>query len=131
VAGKYTAPTPGSCTATNWHNARTTLSPGTYCGGITISAIGTTVTASTGLYILLGGGLTVGGGANLSGPGVTSYNTYNATYSYKPIVVSGGSATQLSAPTSGSCEGLLFWQDLALPSSYWNQQNTVSGWECY
>jgi len=127
LAGKYTAPTPGTCTATGWHNSGPTISPGTYCGGITISASGTTVTASAGTYILLGGGLTVSGGANLSGSDVTFYNTYNATYSYKPSVVSGGSATQLSAPTSGAYEGLLFWQDPNLPSTYWNQQNTVSG----
>jgi hypothetical protein len=127
LAGKYIAPTPGGCDYTNWHNAGTTISQGTYCGGITISSSGTTVTASAGRYILLGGGLTVSGGANLAGSGVTFYNTYNGTYSYKPFVISGGSATQLSAPTSGAYEGLLFWQDPALPSNQWNQQNTVSG----
>ena len=128
LSNRFTRPTPGSCTATNWHNNGASISPGTYCGGIVISSNGTTVNAAPGTYILYGGGLTVSGGANLSGTGVTFVNLDSTLYGgYKPIVVSGGSSTQLSAPTSGDYEGLLFWQDpLLLPTNY-NKQNTVSG----
>lgn len=127
LTGKYPRPTPGSCTATNWNNGGTSISPGTYCGGIVVS--GTTVTASPGTYILNGGGLTVSGGGNLTGSGVTFINLDSGgSYGgYKPIVVSGGSATQLSAPISGTYEGLLFYQDPSLSSTNYNKQNTVSG----
>jgi Putative Flp pilus-assembly TadE/G-like len=126
LVGKYTRPTPGACTFTNWNNSGTTLSPGTYCGGISIGG-GTTVTASAGLYILYGGGLTVSGGSNLAGTGVTFYNTNNGG-SYKPFTISGtSSATQLSAPSSGAYEGLLFFQDPNLPSNLWSQKDTISG----
>jgi hypothetical protein len=127
-SGKYPRPTPGTCTATGWHNNGTSIGPGAYCGGIVISSSGTTVTATAGTYILLGGGLTVSGGANLSGTGVTFINLDTNLYGgYKPIVVSGGSSTQLSAPTSGTYEGLLFYQDPNLGSTNYNKQNTVSG----
>jgi len=131
-AGKFTVPAtaanPGTCIATNWHNNGTTLSPGTYCGGITVDS-SNTVTASQGTYILYGGGLSVSGGGNLVGAGVTFFNMDSGSNygGYKPIVVSGGSTTQLSAPTSGAYQGLLFWQDPNLPSNNYNKQNTVSG----
>jgi hypothetical protein len=88
------------CDFTKWHNASTTLNPGTYCGGITISG-GSNVTFNPGTYILLGGGLNISGDSSANGTGVTFYNTGNAEYAYKPVVVSGGSATSFSAPVSG------------------------------
>ena len=119
-----TAPTFSStCDHTGWHNATPTLSPGVYCNGITVSG-GYSVTFSAGTYILLGGGLDISGGSNGTGSGITFYNTGNSTYSYKPIVISGTSTTTMSAPTSGSLTGILFFQDRSISSS---SQNTVSG----
>ena len=92
-----------------------TLNPGVYCGGITVSGNGVSATFSSGTYILLGGGLQIKGGANATGSGVMFYNTYNSTYSYSPIVVS-ASSTTLSAPTSGTYEGVLFFQDRNIPT---------------
>jgi hypothetical protein len=106
------------------------IQPGTYCGGITISGSNTTVHFAGGTYVLAGGGLQVQGGANvISDAGVTFFNTTatNNQPGYKPIVVSGGSTTSLSAPTSGTYAGILFFQDRTLPSQDLNQQNTVSG----
>ena len=73
------APTPGACTATNynWSQGTTTLSPGTYCGGIHIS--GGNVTFSAGQYIMLGGGLTIDSASTTAtGSGVSFYNTSNS-----------------------------------------------------
>lgn len=128
LAGKYPRPTPAGCTATSWHNNSPTLWPGTYCGGIVVDS-NVTVTANAGMYILYGGGLTVSGGGNLIGTGVTFFNMDSGSSygGYKPMVISGGSATQLSAPTSGTYEGLLFYQDPNIPSTNYNKQNTVSG----
>jgi Putative Flp pilus-assembly TadE/G-like len=112
----------------------TDIQPGLYCGGIDISGSGTTAKFFQGTYVLAGGGLTVSGGANVQsdGTGVTFYNTTNAADNpqYKPIVVSGGSATSLIAPTTGPLAGILFFQDRNLPSKYTGKsgnQNTVSG----
>ncbi len=114
-----------------------TISQGTYCGGITVSG-GKSLNLNPGTYVLLGGGLQVNGSSNLVGTGVTFFNTVwtsgdptadnvgNAGQ-YKPIVFSGGSSTDLTAPTSGSLNGILFFQDPSLPSGDLNQQNTISG----
>ena len=91
-----------------------TLNPGVYCGGITVSGNGVSANFNQGMYILNGGGLNVKGGANVTGTGVTFFNTgtANGANQYKPIVVSGGSSTSLTAPTTdGTYEGILFFQD--------------------
>jgi len=102
-----------------------TINPGTYCGGITVSGT-TTLNLNPGTYILYGGGLNISGGSNLVGNGVTFYNTgtTSGTYAYKPIVFSGGSATSLKAPSTGSLTGILFFQDRSITST---SQNTISG----
>lgn len=89
-----------------------TLSPGNYCGGINISG-GATVTFNSGTYVLLGGGFVVSGNSTITGSGVTFYNTYNAgnPNNYRSVNISGGSTATLSAPTSGSLTGILFFQD--------------------
>jgi hypothetical protein len=117
-------PTAGSCTATNynWSQGTTTLSPGTYCGGIHIS--GGTVTFSAGQYILLGGGLTIDSASTTaSGSGVSFYNTSNSTYSYSPMTISGQPKVTFSAPTSGTYEGIFFFTDRSETSTSQNQIN--------
>ena len=47
-----------------------TLTPGTYCGGLTLNAKAN-ATLKGGLYVLKGGGLTVNGQATMTGAGVT------------------------------------------------------------
>ena len=139
-------PTVGTCNAltTSGHGYTSTggdtISQGTYCGGITVSG-GKTLNLNPGTYVLLGGGLVVSGSSNLIGSGVTFFNTVwtasdpsaddvgNANQ-YKPIVFSGGSSTALTAPSSGSLQGILFYQDRNLPSGDTGPsgpQNTISG----
>jgi Flp pilus assembly protein TadG len=117
-----------------------TISQGTYCGGIIVSG-GKTLNLNPGTYVLLGGGLQVSGTSNLIGSGVTFFNTVwmsddpltdkvGSATNYKPIVFSGGSATNLTAPSSGSLQGILFFQDRNLPSGDTGPsgpQNTISG----
>jgi hypothetical protein len=112
-----TTPTvPATCDYTNYsfNGGTTTISPGTYCNGITVSSTETTLYLNTGLYILKGGGLNVSGGANIvsNTGGVTFDNTSGGSYSYKPVVISGGSTTSLAAPSTssgGALEGILFF----------------------
>jgi hypothetical protein len=106
-----------------------TLNPGTYCGGITNS--GGTLTFNTGTYILYGGGFTQSSsGASSTGSGVSFYNTCspspcnNGKSGYKPFTISGGGSSTMSAPTSGSLSGILFFQDRTVNTG---AKDTVSG----
>jgi len=107
------APATGACNYVNTSvsgGAVRSLSPGVYCNGISLSG-GARVTLSAGTYVLMGGGLNVSGGATVSGAGVLFYNTANSGYGYGPISFSGGTSETLSAPTTGTWAGILFFQD--------------------
>ena len=95
-----------------------TLSPGVYCGGLTVgNTNGVTFTFSAGAYIIAGGGFTLNSQAKVAGTGVTIYNTTSSgwgcsqTYNYNPITISGQVNATLSAPTSGALNGILFFGD--------------------
>jgi len=112
------APSVGACNYTNYSvsgGASKTLSPGVYCNGISISG-GADVVFNPGTYILEGGGLQLSGGCTVSGAGVTFYNTAGAGYGYGAVSFSGGTHDILSAPTTGSLAGILFFQDRNIAS---------------
>jgi hypothetical protein len=92
-----------------------TLYPGVYCGGIQVTN-GNTANLTPGTYIIAGGGLTVNGG-NMIGTGVTFYNTntLGSSSGYKAISLGGNGTFNVSAPTSGSYEGILIFQDRSIP----------------
>lgn len=112
------APSVGSCTT---HPTQTivtttvTLSPGTYCGGINLA--GGKVTFNAGTYVLDGGGLTMTSalGGTATGAGVTFYNTGtgsgSCTTCYGAINSFFTFGSTLTAPTSGTYAGILFFQD--------------------
>ena len=91
-------------------NNTVTLQPGNYFGGIKITG-NANVTFSPGTYVLAGGGLVVTGNSTLKGTGVTFYDTSATGYAYAPIDLTGNETANLSAPTSGTFEALLFFQD--------------------
>jgi hypothetical protein len=70
----------------------------------------------------------VNGGVNITGAGVTFFNTYPGTQAnkYDGIGINGSGTVTLSAPTSGSFKGLLFYQD---PRVSWSANNgsTIGG----
>jgi hypothetical protein len=102
-------PSPGSCASTNSWNGTATISPGTYCGGFTLTA-GATVTMQPGVYVINGGSFSVAGHASLSGTGVTIVLT-GSSGNYATATINGSSTVNLSAPTSGATSGLVFMQD--------------------
>ena len=108
-----------SCTYTNFKltgASNTTMSPGTYCGGIYLSGA-LNITLNPGLYVLAGGGLKIDNAAvNLTGTGVTFYNTSTSGYAYAPMQMTAAANITLKAPTSGSTEAMLFFQDRSAPS---------------
>ena len=107
-------------------NGGATLNPGVYCGGIAITS-GAVVTFQPGVYILDGGGLSVGGQSTIQGTGVTFYNTAGGKYSYAPVSMAGGTLGFLSAPTSGPMEGMLFFQDRTITPKSGQSSNVISG----
>jgi hypothetical protein len=91
-------------------NSNTTLYPGVYCGGIKVK--NSTATLSPGQYILVGGGIsTQDTNSHIVGDGVFFYNTYNSTKAYSPIEFNANSDVKISAPTNGTYQGVLVFQD--------------------
>jgi hypothetical protein len=100
-----------------------TLNPGVYCGGIEINQAAN-VTFNPGTYILTSAttatgasyGLTVDIGALATGAGVTFYNTMTSGHTAGPIQFNytsftAGNGIDFTAPTTGTYEGILFFQD--------------------
>lgn len=98
-------PTVGSCDHTGAVvvTSNTTLSPGTYCGGIITSGT-QTITLSPGLYIIKQG-ITESGSPTFTGTGVTLY------FNSGGITGSGSGTFNLSAPTSGTWQGVVLFED--------------------
>jgi hypothetical protein len=115
----FVMPAMGACTFTGTQiiMTSTTLSPGVYCGGIELRSQ-SQVTFNPGVYYLAGGGLNANAGASLTGTGVTFVNTEKKPgYNYDKIWINGGALIDLSAPTSGVWQGILFYQDPKIKST--------------
>jgi hypothetical protein len=103
---------PSSCLAdpinNQWFGGTKTIGPsggGTVCyNGLQISQ-GDTVSLNPGTYII-NGQLSFQGGATISGTGVTFYLPPGAS-----LNIANGIAQTLTAPTSGTYNGVLFYQD--------------------
>ncbi|MGA3039277.1 MAG: pilus assembly protein TadG-related protein [Bryobacteraceae bacterium] len=108
------SPTPASsCTSgnfTSWQSTEYTPAPGTYCG----FSLGNGMNAqlSSGIYIINGGTFSIQGGSTLTATGgVMIYLTGGAT-----LNIANGSTVTLSPMTTGSYEGVLFYQDRSMTS---------------
>jgi len=109
------APYYGGCDESKLRiNNDTTLNPGVYCNGIDIRA-GATVEFNPGMYVIDGGDFLVAGNATLIGKEVTFFLTGNGN-DYATVKFAGGTVANLSAPTDGPYEGILFYQDSDAPS---------------
>lgn len=94
----------------------TTLSPGTYCGGIRIKA-GATVTLESGIYVMVDGSFWLDGGSAVNGKEVVIAFTGNDT----TLRVWGNSTINLTSPVSGLYKNFQFFQDP-------NDQNGRGAW---
>ena len=98
--------------------------PGDYyiTGGIVING-GGNVSFGQGLYFLQGEGLTITGNGVVTGDGVTFYIDEGQ------VTLTGTSDTQLTAPTSGTYEGIVIFQNRTLTSTV-NMSGgaTADGW---
>ena len=84
-------------------NSSTTLQPGVYDGGISLSA-NASVTLQPGTYYIKNGDLSMTGNSTLTGNGVT-------IYAERQISMTGNGAITLSPPTTGTYTGLTIFQD--------------------
>jgi hypothetical protein len=86
-------------------NQDTTLQPGVYTGGITIT--GGNITLAPGIYYMDQGGFSLSNG-NVTGSGVMIYNN-PVPASGQKVSITGGTFN-LSAPTSGTYQGMAIFQ---------------------
>jgi hypothetical protein len=114
-------PTYSSCDHTNFKlsSQTQTLSPGAYCGGISLES-GSYATLQPGQYILIGnsngGGLRVLSGSTIEGNGVFIYNGGLSNCSDLDkcrIFVESNAFARLSAMSTGYYAGILFYQERA------------------
>lgn len=113
-----TVPNYSSCTFTNTKitgGSTVVLSPGTYCGGISIAS-SANVTLNSGTYIVDGGSFSVGGNANVTGTGVTVILSGKISGNYATASLTGNGTVNLTAPTTGSFANIAFFQDPNAPS---------------
>ena len=96
-------------------HADTTLNPGVYCGGLSIT--GGTITFNAGVYYMVDGDFTVNGNAILTGDEVSFvFTSSGAGGSYGTVQINGGGNGTFSAPAEGSdMEGVVFYQDREAP----------------
>jgi len=92
-----------------------TINPGVYCGGMSLNA-GANVTLNPGVYYLDQGSLTINGGANLSGDGVTIVFTSSTGHNYATANINGDASVNLTAPTSGPTAGIVMFGDRNMPT---------------
>lgn len=103
-------PTAGACDYNNFStNGVLAVTPGTYCGGFKLTSHAI-VAMSPGTYIISGGSFDIGAQATLTGTGVTIVLT-GSPGDYATVTVNGGATVTLSAPTSGTYQGILFFGD--------------------
>ena len=119
-------PSPGTCTYNPFSGpggSQITLTPGTYCGGLTVSGYNN-VYFTAGTYYIANGDLRVTGSNNVSctnctgGAGVTFVltQTTNNTADIGGVAISSENNISFSAPSSGQYAGVLFYQDRRAPT---------------
>jgi Flp pilus assembly protein TadG len=106
--GKLPAPPSTTCSGTYAHGGTinggtVNFSPGVYCGSLNFNGT-TNVNFAPGVYVISGGGWNVDGGV-WKGTGVTFYFADTSK-----IQFNSGMNVSLSAPTSGTYSGILFYE---------------------
>jgi Flp pilus assembly protein TadG len=118
VTDPYANVTPTMPTYCDYNNkmqvkGTTTLSPGVYCGDISVNA-GATLTLSPGIYYFSGANLSVAGNATITGSGVTLIFTGSGNNWGSATIGSNANIT-LTAPTSGVTQGIVMYGDRNMP----------------
>lgn len=96
-------PVTGPCLSLPSGNGAATLSPGRYCSGGPLKG---NKTFNPGVYVIDGANFRINASANVTGSGVTFFMTNDATADFN-----GNATITLSAPTTGTYKGVLFYGD--------------------
>lgn len=91
-----------------------TINPGVYCDGISVNA-GANLTLNPGVYYLDGGGLTVNGGATVTGTGVTLVFTRKTAKDWATATINGNATVNLTPPNFGPTAGIVIFGDRNIP----------------
>ena len=94
-------------------NSSVTLSPGVYCGGMSVNA-GAVVTLNPGIYYMDQGSLSVAGNATINGAGVTIVFTGNNN-NWATASIGSNANINLTAPTTGPTAGIVIFGDRNMP----------------
>jgi Flp pilus assembly protein TadG len=102
--------------------------PLVFCNGLTINA-GAKVTMQAGDYVFDRGGLTISGGATVSGAGVHIFLTSSTGGNWATITINGSSTVNLTTDENGPLAGILIYADRRAPysSSAQNTNNLTGG----
>jgi Putative Flp pilus-assembly TadE/G-like len=113
-------PTPGTCVEgvdQKMQQATATLSPGTYCGGLTVKS-GSYVKLSPGVYIMKDGPLRVDSNATVEGDEVMiAYFGADST-----LYLNGGGKLTITSPRTGTYTNMQMMSDRSLASSKKNEE---------
>lgn len=114
-------PATSPCDYTNRVEQSGTINPGVYCADINLK--NDTLTMNPGVYVLVGANFTIDN-STLYAQGVSIVLAKSSGGKYGKITISGGSDVNMSPTTSGSLQGIVFYQDRSTAlSSY----NSISG----
>ncbi len=122
-----TNPTPsGACTETNYSlgaNQTDTIGPGRYCGGFSMSS-NSSATMTAGTYYIDGGTFSMSSNTVLTATsGVTIILTGSGA-DWAEININSNAVINITAPTSGTYEGIAIMQDQDAPSTATNTLNS-------
>jgi Flp pilus assembly protein TadG len=92
-----------------------TINPGVYCGGIGVNA-NAVLTLNPGMYYLDGGGLSVNGGASVTGSGVTLVFTSKLERDWATVTINGNATVNLTPMTWGPTAGIVIFADRRTPA---------------
>jgi Flp pilus assembly protein TadG len=113
-----TNPTPsGACTETNYSSSgNETIGPGRYCGGLSIG-VNDNITMTAGTYYVDGGTFTMAAGSTLTATsGVTIILTGSGS-DWAELSLTSNTTMNITAPTSGTYAGIAIMQDPDAPTT--------------
>ncbi len=125
TAESQTCPQPGNLPKTTYSSGGSTynISPGVYCGGLSISN-GVTVNMAPGIYYVVGGQFSLQGGTTTNATGGVTIVLTGSGSNYATANIANGVNLNLTSPSSGPTAGIAILGDTNAPLS---NTSTIAG----